>query len=85
VLSPPLYDNTLQDPVVGCPRMSRHKSKHLTEVYVIEGFYLFTEVGSSGRGVLASSGGVTGTIRIVPVRVRKTLQRKREGLILDLV
>ncbi len=27
----------------------------ITEVYFIEGLYLYTEVGSSGRGVLASS------------------------------
>ncbi len=46
----------------------------ITEVYFIEGFYLYTEVGSSGRGVLASSGGVTGTICIVAVRVRRPLQ-----------
>ncbi len=26
----------------------------VTEVYFIEGLYLYTEVGSSGRGVLAS-------------------------------
>jgi hypothetical protein len=27
----------------------------ITKVYFIEGLYLYTEVGSSGRGVLASS------------------------------
>ncbi len=40
-----------------------------------ERFYLYTEVGSSGRGVLASSRGVTDTIRVVPMCVRRTFQR----------
>ncbi len=44
-------------------------------MYFIEGFYSYTEVGSSGRGVLELIGGVTGTISFVPVRVRRTLQR----------
>ncbi len=43
-------------------------------MYFISGFYLSTKVGSSGRSVLASGGGVTGTIRVVPVHVRRTLQ-----------
>ncbi len=30
----------------------------MTEVYFIEGLYLYTKVGSSGRGVLASGGHV---------------------------
>jgi hypothetical protein len=37
----------------------------------MEGFYSYSEVGSIGKGVLASSAGVTGTIHIVPVRVRR--------------
>jgi hypothetical protein len=41
----------------------------------MEGFYFYTEVGSSGRGVLTSGGGVTGTIHVVLVCVRRTLQR----------
>ncbi len=34
--------------------MKTRKSKMVTEVYFIEGLYLYTKVGSSGRGVLAS-------------------------------
>jgi hypothetical protein len=41
----------------------------------MEEFYFYTEVESSGRGVLASSKGVTGTICNVPVCVKRTLQR----------
>ncbi len=41
-------------------------------MYFIEGFYLYTDVGSSGRGVLASSKGVTGAIRVVPVCQKDT-------------
>ncbi len=41
----------------------------------MEGFCLYAEVGSRGRGVLASSKGVTGTIRVAPVCLRRTLQR----------
>ncbi len=41
----------------------------------MEGFYLYTEVGLSGRVVLTSSKGVTGTVNVVPVCVRRTLQR----------
>ncbi len=51
------------------------KVQPITEVYFIEWFYLYTEVGSSGKGVLTSIKGVTGAIRIVPVCVRRTLQR----------
>ncbi len=50
-------------------------------MYFIEGFYLYTEVGSSGRSVLASSKGVTVTIRVVHVCVRRTLQRRRAPLV----
>jgi hypothetical protein len=52
-------------------------------VYFIEGFYLYAEVGASGRGLLASSKLITGTIRVVPVCVRRTLQRgPRRALII---
>jgi hypothetical protein len=44
-------------------------------VYFVEGFYLYTEVGSSVRGVLASSKGVLGTIHVVPLCVRRALLR----------
>ena len=45
-------------------------------MYFISGFYLSTKVGSSGRSVLASGGGVTGTIHAVPVHdVRRKLKR----------
>ncbi len=44
-------------------------------MYFIEGLYLYTEVGSSGRCVLTSSKGFTGTIGVVTVCVRRTLQR----------
>ncbi len=37
----------------------------------IEGFNLYTEVGSSGRGVLASQKGDPGTLGGVPVHVRR--------------
>jgi hypothetical protein len=47
----------------------------ITDVYFIEGFYLYTEVESSGKVVLASSKGATGTIRVVPVCVRRTPKR----------
>ncbi len=40
-------------------------------MYFIEGFYLYTEVGSSDRGVLTYSRGVTGTISVVPVHLRR--------------
>ncbi len=43
----------------------------ITEVYFIEGLYLYTEVGSSGRGVLAFS--EQGSQ--VPGRVKRTQQR----------
>ncbi len=49
-------------------------------MYFIEGFYLYTEVGSSGRGVLASSGVATGTIHITHVSVKRTLQREVQGM-----
>jgi hypothetical protein len=47
----------------------------ITEVYFTEGFCLYTQVGSSGRGVLDSSNGITGTICVVPVLFRRTLQK----------
>jgi hypothetical protein len=45
----------LQDPVIVVPRMNSLLVQMITEVYFIEGLYLYKEVGSSGRGVLASS------------------------------
>ncbi len=44
-----------------------------TGVYFIEGYYLYTLVGSSGRGVLTSEKGATGVPSGVPVCVRMTL------------
>jgi hypothetical protein len=42
----------------------------ITEVYFIEGFYLYTEFGSSCRGVLVSKKGDPGTLGDVLVHVR---------------
>ena len=47
----------------------------ITEVYFIEGLYLYTEVGSSGRGVLTSSEQGSQVQLVVPVRVKRTQQR----------
>jgi hypothetical protein len=47
----------------------------ITEVYFIEGLYLYTEVRSSGRGVLASSEQGSQVQLVVPGRVKRTLQR----------
>ncbi len=47
----------------------------ITEVYFIEGLYLYTEVGSSGRGVVASHKQGSQVPLAVPVRVRRTQQR----------
>ncbi len=49
--------------------------KMITEVYFIEGLYLYTEVGSIGRGVLVSSGQGSQVPLVVPVRVKRTQQR----------
>jgi hypothetical protein len=43
----------------------------ITEVYFIEGLYLYTEVGSSGRGVLASNEQGSQVQLVVPGRVRR--------------
>ncbi len=47
----------------------------ITEVYFIERLYLYTEVVSSGRGVLASSEQGSQVRLVVPVRVKRTQQR----------
>jgi hypothetical protein len=47
----------------------------ITKVYFIEGLYLYTEVGSSGRGVLASHEQGSQVLLAVPVCVRRTQQR----------
>ncbi len=47
----------------------------ITEVYFIEEFYLYTEVGSSGRGVLASNEQGLQVPLAVPMCVRSTQQR----------
>jgi hypothetical protein len=44
----------------------------ITDVYFIEGLYLYTEVGSSGRGVLEQGSQVQ---LVVPVRAKRTQQR----------
>ncbi len=49
----------------------------ITEVYFIEGIYLYTEAGSSGRGVLAYNEQGFQVPLAVPVCVRRTLQRVR--------
>ncbi len=46
----------------------------ITEVYFIEGLYLYTEVGSSGRGVLATRGQCSQVELVAPGRVERTLQ-----------
>jgi hypothetical protein len=47
----------------------------ITEVYFIEGLYLYTEVRSSGRGVLASSEQGSQVQLVVPGSVKRTQQR----------
>ncbi len=47
----------------------------ITEVYFIEGLYLYTEVGSRGRGVLASREQCSQVQLVVPGCVESTLQR----------
>ena len=47
----------------------------ITKVYFIEGLYLYTEVGSSGRGVQASREQCSKVQLVVPGRVERTLQR----------
>ncbi len=47
----------------------------ITEVYFIEGLYLYTEVGSSGRGVLASREQCSHVQLAVPGRVGRTPQK----------
>jgi hypothetical protein len=47
----------------------------ITEVYFIEELYLYTEVGSSGRGVLASSEQGSQVQLVAPGRVKRTQQR----------
>ncbi len=44
----------------------------ITEVYFIEGLYLYREVGTSGRGVPASSEQGSQVQLAVPVRVKWT-------------
>ncbi len=46
-----------------------------TEVYFMEGLYLYTEVGSNGRGVLGSSEQGSQVQLVVPGRVKRTKQR----------
>ncbi len=46
----------------------------ITEVYFTDELYLYTEVGSSGRGVLASSEQGSQVQLVVPWRVERTLQ-----------
>ncbi len=48
----------------------------ITEVYFIEGLYLYTEVGSGGRGVLASREQCLQVQLVVPGRVGRTLQKE---------
>ncbi len=45
-------------------------------MYFIEGFCLYTKVGSSGRGVLTTQKGNPGPIGRVPVDIRRTLKRR---------
>ncbi len=47
----------------------------ITDMYFIEGLYLYTEVGSSGRAVLASREQGSQVPLSVPVCVRRTQQR----------
>ncbi len=47
----------------------------ITEVYFIEGLYLYTEVGSSSRGMLASSEQGSQVQLVVPGCVERTQQR----------
>ncbi len=47
----------------------------ITEVFFIKGLYVYTEVGSSGRGVLASNEQGLQVPLAVPMCVRRTQQR----------
>jgi hypothetical protein len=47
----------------------------ITEVYFIEGLYLYTEVGLSGRGVQASKEQCSQVQLVVPGHIERTLQR----------
>ncbi len=47
----------------------------ITEVYFIEGLYLYTEVGSSGIGVLASNEKGSQVQLVAPGCVERTQQR----------
>jgi hypothetical protein len=47
----------------------------ISDVYFTTGLYLYTEVGSSGRGVLASSEQGSQVQLVVPGRVKRTQQR----------
>ncbi len=47
----------------------------ITEVYLIEGVYLYTEVGSSGKSVLASHEQGPQVPLAVPVCVKRTKRR----------
>ncbi len=47
----------------------------ITEVYFIERLYLYTEVGSSGRGVLASREQCSQVQLVVPGHVERIQQR----------
>jgi hypothetical protein len=46
----------------------------ITEVYFIEGLYLYIEVGSSGRGVLASREQCSQVQLVATGLVKRTLQ-----------
>ncbi len=47
----------------------------ITEVYFTEGLFLYAEVGTSGRGVLASSEQGSQAQLVAPERVKRTQQR----------
>ncbi len=47
----------------------------ITEVYFIKGLYLYTEVVSSGRGVLASSEQGSQVQLVAPGRAKRTQQK----------
>ncbi len=55
--------------------MSSLSVQMITEVYFIEELYLYTEVGSSGRGVLASSEQGSQVHLVAPGCVERALQR----------
>ncbi len=47
----------------------------ITEVYFIEGYYLYTQIGSRGRGLQISQKGATGAPSGMPVYIQKTLRK----------